>query len=146
MVIDEDTGAHWRPAVGGAWLLFTDPSTAPSAPTSDVPTDHRFAFRLLDPRSPVAVARVVPFWRDVWDRGADHWFLQAGQYTVTPDYRPVIGPTDLDGLYVNTGYSGHGIMMGVAGGRILAEGLTGNRADGPFAPDRTFEAVGPPTL
>lgn len=52
----------------------------------------------------------------------------------------------MEGLYVNTGYSGHGIMMGVTGGRILAEGLTGNRADGPFAPGRTFEAVGPPTL
>jgi sarcosine oxidase, subunit beta len=146
MVIDEDTGVHWRPAVQGAWLLFTDPTTQPSAPTGDVPLDHRFAFRLLDPSSPVSVARVVPFWRDVWDRGADHWYLQAGQYTVTPDYRPVIGPAGPEGLYVNTGYSGHGIMMGVAGGRILVEALTGNGGGSPFAPDRAFEAVGPPTL
>src|SRR5262249_20073116 len=119
MVIDEDTGAHWRPAVGGAWLLFTDPSTPPSEPTADVPTDHRLAFRLLDPDSPVSVARVVPFWREVWDRGADHWHLQAGQYTITPDYRPLIGESGVDGLFVDTGYSGHGIMMSVAGGRIL---------------------------
>ena len=145
MVIDEDTGTHWRPAMRGAWLLFTDPATPPSQPTNDVPLDHRFAFRLLDPASRVAAARVVPFWRDVWDRGADHWFLQAGQYTVTPDFRPIIGPVGPDGLYVNTGYSGHGIMMGVAGGRILAERITGS-GGGPFEPDRTFEAAAAPTL
>ena len=146
MVIDEDTGAHWRPAVQGAWLLFTDPTTEPSAPTADVPTDHRFAFRLLDPGSTVGVARVVPFWRDVWERGADHWYLQAGQYTLTPDYRPIIGPTGIDGLHVNTGYSGHGIMMGAAGSRVLVEQLTGTGGINPFAPDRTFDTVAQPTL
>ncbi len=146
MVIDEDTGAHWRPAVQGAWLLFTDPSTPPSEPTADVPTDHRFAFKLLDPASPVSVARVVPFWRDVWDRGADHWHLQAGQYTITPDYRPLIGASDIDGLFIDTGYSGHGIMMSVAGGRILAEQVTGSVDPNPFAPGRAFEAVAQPTL
>jgi sarcosine oxidase subunit beta len=145
MVIDEDTGAHWRPALGGAWLLFTDPATPASVPTADVPVDHRFAFSLLDPGSPVAVSRVVPFWRDIWDRGADHWFLQAGQYTITPDYRPIIGAAGPQGLYVNTGYSGHGIMMGVAGGRILTEQLTGH-GDNAFAPGRVFEAAWPPTL
>lgn len=146
MVIDEDTGVHWRPAVGGAWLLFTDPATRPSSPTADVPTDHRFAFRLLDPASPVSAARVVPFWRDVWDRGAAHWHLEAGQYTITPDYRPLIGASDIDGLFIDTGYSGHGIMMSVAGGRILAEQLTGNGVGNPFAPGRAFEAVAQPTL
>ena len=50
MTIDEESGAHWRPAYDrGAWLLHTDPATEPSEPTMDVPTDHRFAFRLMDP-------------------------------------------------------------------------------------------------
>ena len=148
MVIDEDTGAHWRPAWGGAWLLHTDPSTPPSEPTMDVPTDHRFAFGLLDPSSPVAVARVVPFWQDVWKRGSDHWLLQAGQYTVTPDFRPLIGPTPVEGLYVNTGYSGHGIMLSPAGGRILSEDLksSGRASSNPFRPDRSMEAREQPTL
>jgi sarcosine oxidase subunit beta len=146
MVVDEDTGAHWRPAQRGAWLLFTDPDTASSDPTFDVALDHRFAFRLLDPSSPVAAARVVPFWRDVWERGADHWLLQAGQYTVTPDYRPIIGPTGVEGLFINTGYSGHGIMLSVAGARILAEALVGGDDDGPFRPDRVFEPTPQPTL
>src|SRR5205085_5083085 len=81
MTIDQETSAHWRPAQGtGAWLLHTDPSTPPSEPTMDVPTDHRFAFGLLDPASPHSVCRTVPFWKDVWERGSDQWLLQAGQY------------------------------------------------------------------
>ena len=149
MVIDEDTGAHWRPAYGsGAWLLFTDPATPPSVPTPDVATDHRFAFELLDPRSAVSVARVVPFWRDVWDRGDVDWLLQAGQYTITPDYRPLIGQTKIGGLFVNTGYSGHGIMLGVAGGRSCVEAITGTLPHGsnPLRPDRRFEQLPQPTL
>ena len=147
MVIDEDTGAHWRPAYDrGAWLLCTEPTTPPTEPTMDVPTDHRFAFRLLDPASPVAVARVVPFWRDVWERGAGHWMLQAGQYTVTPDYRPLIGPTEIDGLFVNTGYSGHGIMLGPAGGRICADVIAEPSSPNPFDPRAPRAARAQPTL
>jgi sarcosine oxidase, subunit beta len=149
MVIDEDTGAHWRPAYGsGAWLLFTDPATPPSAPTADVPTDHRFAFELLDPRSAVSVARVVPFWNDVWDRRDANWLLQAGQYTITPDYRPLIGETKIDRLFVNTGYSGHGIMLGVAGGRSCVESITGAlpHDSNPLRPDRQLERRAQPTL
>lgn len=148
MTIDEETGAHWRPAYGrGAWLLHTDPATRPSAPTMDAPTDHRFAFRLMDPSSAVAVARVVPFWRDVWARGSRHWMLQAGQYTVSPDHRPLIGQTPVAGLYVNTGYAGHGIMLSPAGSRLLVETLTsGGRAANPFEPGRAMTPRPQPTL
>jgi sarcosine oxidase subunit beta len=148
MTIDEESGAHWRPAYDrGAWLLHTDPTTEPSEPTMDVPTDHRFAFRLMDPASPSSVARVVPFWRDVWERGSRHWMLQAGQYTVTPDHRPLIGETTVRGLFVNTGYSGHGIMLSPAGGRVLAEALTsGAGAEHPFAPGRAMALRPQPTL
>jgi len=148
MTIDEDTGAHWRPALAGAWLLFTDPSTPPQEPTDAVTPDPSFAFQVLDPSSPAAVARVVPFWRDVWDDGAAPWILQAGQYTVTPDHRPLIGPTGIDGLHVNTGYSGHGIMLSPAGGRAMVDLLRGEVApgDNPFAVDRAFADRPPPTL
>jgi len=148
MTIDEDTGAHWRPALEGAWLLFTDPTTPPQEPTDAVTPDPSFAFRVLEPSSPAAVARVVPFWRDVWEDGAAPWILQAGQYTVTPDHRPLIGPTGIEGLYVNTGYSGHGIMLSPAGGRAMADLLRGTTApaDNPFAVDRAFADRPPPTL
>jgi sarcosine oxidase subunit beta len=141
MTIDDDSGAHWRPALRGASLLFTDPATLPSEPVEEVPTDSRFAFRLLDPDSPVSVARVVPFWREVWDRGNAPWLLQAGQYTETPDRRPLIGPTGVEGLYVNAGYGGRGVMGSPAGSRILVDLVTGKLADAdnPYRLDRAFE-------
>lgn len=148
MTIDEDTGVHWRPALRGASLLHTDPSTPPSPATEDVPIDREFAFRLLDPRSPVSVARVVPFWRNVWERGTAQWWVEAGQYTMTPDHRPLIGPTGIDGLFVNTGYSGHGIMAGSAGSRLLVDVLTGriSPSENPFRLDREFREPAHVTL
>ena len=98
---------------------------------------------------PASLARVVPFWRDVWERGDAHWLLQAGQYTVTPDHRPLIGPAGPSGLFVNTGYSGHGIMLGPAGSALLAAQLTGagpGEAGNPFAVGRTFAERPQPTL
>jgi len=47
---------------------------------------------------------------------------------------------------VNTGYSGHGIMLGPAGGRLLVDLLTGKADENPFAPGRAFERRRPPTL
>jgi sarcosine oxidase subunit beta len=142
MTIDDDTGVHWRPTFQGASLLFADPSTPPTPPSEDVPLDHRFAFQLLDPASPVSASRVAPFWREVWDTWSASWILQAGHYTMTPDHRPLIGPTEVEGLLVNTGYSGRGVMAGPAGSRRLADLLTGGTpADAnPFRPDRPFAA------
>ena len=141
MTIDDDTGAHWRPWLRGAFLLYPDPGEPPGPPAEDLPTDHGFALGLLDPESPVSVARVAPFWCRVWERGSANWILQAGQYTMTPDHRPLLGPTPVEDLYVNTGYSGHGIMGSSAGSRIAVDTLTGRLTpyQNPFHPTREFQ-------
>jgi sarcosine oxidase, subunit beta len=141
MTIDDDTGAHWRPGLRGAFLLYTDPDEPPGPPAEDLPTDHGFALALLDPKSPISVARMAPFWRGVWERGSANWILQAGQYTITPDHRPLLGPTPVEGLYVNTGYSGHGVMGSAAGSRIVVDTLTGRLSpdQNPFRPIREFQ-------
>ena len=88
------------------------------------------------------MSRVAPFWREVWTAWSAPWMLQAGHYTMTPDHRPLIGPTEVDGLLVNTGYSGRGVMAGPAGSRRLVDLLTGRTspAANPLRPDRPFEA------
>lgn len=142
MTIEEETAAHWRPAMQGCLALFTDPSTPPSEPHDPVPIEHDWAFGLLDPASDHALSRVAPFWREVWADGASpaHWFLQAGQYEVTPDRRPYLGPIGPDGLHLNGGYSGHGIMAGPGGSRRVVDLLTGatDPAANPLRPDRAF--------
>jgi sarcosine oxidase subunit beta len=149
MTIDEATGAHWRPALRGAYVLLTEPSTPPTDPAWSVPTSADFAFRLLDPASPDAVSLVAPFWNDIWERGVN-WVLHAGQYEYTPDHRPFVGPTPVDGLWLNGGWSGHGVMGSGGGSRLLLDAILGTstgppdglRVDGPdgnpFRLDRAF--------
>ena len=137
MTIEVETGAHWRPALRGAYALWTAPAPAESL-AEDVPTSAGFAFGLLDPRSDHALARVAPFWKDVWETAGLQWWLQAGYYDYTPDHRPLLGPTAVPGLALNTGYSGHGIMGSGGGSRRVIDGITGRLKpeDNPFRPDR----------
>jgi sarcosine oxidase subunit beta len=128
MTIDDETGSHWRPALAGAFALRTDPTTPVGEPLLEVPTDDAMAHALLDPASPTSLALLAPFWRDVWRDGPPAWHLQAGQYEYTPDHRPFIGPTDRAGLFVNTGYSGHGVMCSAGGARRTVDLLLGRAA------------------
>ncbi len=149
MTIDEETGAHWRPALRGAYVLLTERGTPPTDPSWSVPTSADFAFRLLDPSSPDGVALVAPFWGDVWERGVN-WLIHAGQYEYTPDHRPFLSPTPVAGLWLNGGWSGHGVMGSGGGSRLLLDAISGTatgpewglRLNGPggnpFRLDRSF--------
>ena len=138
MTIHEETAAHWRPALQGAYALWTDPDAPPMEPLDDVTPDATFAFELLDPRSPRSLATISPFWSDIYRRGGPDWVLQAGQYEYTPDHRPYLGPSAVPGLHLNCGYSGHGIMASAGGSRLVVDLLTGRQdpATNPFRPDR----------
>lgn len=50
-----------------------------------------------------------------------------GAYDVTPDYNPIIGPSPLPGLFLATGFSGHGFKISPAVGRLVAELLLDGR-------------------
>lgn len=138
MTIDDDTGVHWRPVLSGAHVLDAAPRGPGREPVENVPPDLDMAFRVLDPSRSEAAARVSPFWGEAWRNGEFSWMVHSGQYTISPDHRPLIGRTPVEGLWVNSGYSGHGIMCSPAGGRILADLITAQLEDSPFSPDRTF--------
>jgi sarcosine oxidase subunit beta len=126
MVIDQDTGAHWRPEKPGAALAWAQTHEPPGEPLDDVPANPRFIHQVLE-----GVYRLCPFWLDVAESlKRDQVYVQAGQYTVTPDDKPIIGPhPEIGGLYFNTGYSGHGIMGAPGGGRLLADLVIGRVND-----------------
>ena len=138
MTIHEETAAHWRPGLRGCFGLFTDPRTPPGEPLENVPTNAEFAFSLLDPRSPTSLARLSPVWEAAWEEGTLNWFLQAGQYTYTADHRPLLGPSDVPGLVLNGGYSGHGIMASAGGSRLVVDAMLGRvpTEANPFRPQR----------
>jgi sarcosine oxidase subunit beta len=142
MTIHEETAAHWRPGLAGCFGLFTDPKTLPGEPLDNVPTSVDVAFSLLDPHSPTSLARLSPLWESVWDAGSLDWVIQAGQYTYTADHRPLLGPSDVPGLVLNVGYSGHGIMASAGGSHLTVNAMLGRlpltATPNPFHPSRTL--------
>jgi D-hydroxyproline dehydrogenase subunit beta len=138
MTIHEETAAHWRPGLRGVYGLWTDPRTPPGEPLDNVPTSVDFAFGLLDPQSPSSLARLSPVWQSAWDEGTLYWVLHAGQYTYTADHRPLLGPSDIPGLSLNCGYSGHGIMASAGGSRMAVDAMLGRISEdqNPFRPQR----------
>lgn len=60
-------------------------------------------------------------------RGVDVLQSWGGLIDVTPDAVPVISQVDdLPGLFISTGYSGHGFGIGPAAGRLTADLVTGD--------------------
>jgi glycine/D-amino acid oxidase-like deaminating enzyme len=52
-----------------------------------------------------------------------------GGYDVTPDYNPIIGPSPREGLFLATGFSGHGFKISPAVGRLVADLLVDGKTD-----------------
>ncbi|GAB2514093.1 NAD(P)/FAD-dependent oxidoreductase [Nocardia heshunensis] len=73
-----------------------------------------------------------------------------GAYDVTPDYNPIIGPAPIPGLFLATGFSGHGFKISPAVGRLAADLLLDGGTDLPHvdAADFRYErfAEGRPLL
>lgn len=62
--------------------------------------------------------------------GADVSNEWRGIRCITPDHRPFVGPTDLEGFYTITGMCGEGITLGPACAELLAEHLrTGDSSE-----------------
>ncbi len=137
MTIDADTGAYWRPEVDGAALGWALPEP-PGEPLDKVPTDWTFPAVVLD-----GAARLVPLWNQVAETlTRENVFLSAGQYTCTPDHKPIIGPCNqVPGLYFSVGFSGHGIMASPGAARLLVDLIIdpGANAENPFRLQRFAE-------
>lgn len=65
--------------------------------------------------------------------------LVSGLYDVTPDHDPILGPvSELPGVWLAAGFSGHGFMLAPAVGRLVAESVID-----PGSSDRLLEAFSP---
>ena len=93
--------------------------------------------RTLDPARVGVMTRAAAETLDL-DGAADvtPW---AGLRPVTPDSRPLIGPSRLPGLFLNTGHGGLGWTLAAGSARLAADLLLGREAAvdaAPFAPNR----------
>jgi D-hydroxyproline dehydrogenase subunit beta len=136
MTLSLDTGAHWRPEGPGAWLGWSGafPDEA-REPRDEISADWRFPALTL-----AEVARDAPFWDEIAERlTQSNVTVEAGLYDMSPDTHPIIGGVGrVAGLYVNSGYSGHGVMGSAAGARRLADLIVGKEREdeNPFRPAR----------
>jgi FAD-dependent oxidoreductase domain-containing protein 1 len=135
MVIDPG-GVHWRHDDAAA---DGDPDRIIVALTRwDEPVGENFepANERWDREFLPALIRRVPAFRDLTD--VEGW---AGLYEMTPDHNPVLGEHPaLRGFIFASGFSGHGLMMSPATGKIVSEIVRTGKSTtfdvSIFAPDR----------
>ncbi len=126
-------GVYWKPEDAG-WtrvgkLSYEGDAPVPDPDHYDEGVSHAFIDFCRE-----KLSRRLPRYAE-----AISWGGCGALYTVTPDSHPLIGRVPgIDGLYLVSGFSGHGFKLGPAVGQGVASLITGCEAGG-FAP--SFFAV-----
>lgn len=109
---------YFRPETGGVVLAGTgdhgDPIADPDTLTDEVDLAH------VDHIGGLISRRMPAFAEAKYTAG---W---TGPYDITPDWKPLVGPVPgADGLYIATGFSGHGFKLAPTIGEALAQTVLG---------------------
>ena len=119
MVIDLETGFHFRPArdftnarqtKNEILFAYPDPTEANSFDTNFDESFIEKVYERARHRSPY-LYETKPILKK----------CRAGLYENTPDHHAILGGCGIEGLYFANGFSGHGVMHSPATGRALAE-------------------------
>jgi len=132
MVVDLDTSFHFR-CEGNALLIGCN-WECPTPRDPDAPAVFEFGF--LQAIAEYGLHR-LPL---LADAGFDTKRCWAGYYAETPDHHAIIG--EADGIYMATGFGGHGIMHSPAAGEAIAEIIVDGKSDldvGALRPSRFAE-------
>ncbi|MEO8884357.1 MAG: FAD-binding oxidoreductase, partial [Devosia sp.] len=131
LVVKRGYHMHYRPAAGKPlrnWILDAEPGflLAPMNAGIRLTTGAEFAFRDA-PKTPIQLERAEPIARALFPLGeridADPWM---GSRPCTPDMMPIIGPAPRHPhLWFAFGHAHHGMTLGPATGRMIAEMVTG---------------------
>jgi sarcosine oxidase, subunit beta len=122
MVVETETGFHFRPVAGGLRLAMAE-------------RELRWGFEEVVDEQLVAdwlrrLARRYPR-----AAGVDVGRAWAGLYDMTPDAHPILGWAG-DGVYAACGFSGHGFMQSPAVGAAVAEELLAGGSEFDLTPFR----------
>src|SRR5262245_13512710 len=108
-VVIDPTGVHWRSSANNEIVI--------AKTNRQEPPGIRFGFdldRFHDDLMPVLESRVPEF------RDLKLVFGWGGLYEMTPDHNGIIDQL-ADRLYIAAGFSGHGLMMAAATGKLMSE-------------------------
>ena len=115
-------GVHTRPEGSGASqaiLMLWEYQTKKSSPTWPLLLDEKFIEITLR-----GLSRMIPALNEYFAR-MPRPILDGGYYTKTPENRPLIGETHVEGAYLIGALSGFGIMSACGAGELLAGQITG---------------------
>ena len=111
MVVDMNTGFHFRPESLGFLLAWNDPQETTGFNTNLEPS---FIEKVL-----TLAADRVPCFENLAVNPKRAW---AGLYEMSPDHHAIIGPVEeVPGFFCANGFSGHGVMHSPATGRMVAD-------------------------
>ncbi|MCF6278558.1 MAG: hypothetical protein L3J16_07420, partial [Anaerolineales bacterium] len=115
-------GVHTRPE-GGAdsamILMLWEYQTRQLSPVWPLPLDaHYFEIALR------GLSRMLPALTAYFEH-PPRPMLDGGYYTKTPENRPLIGATPVEGAYLIGALSGYGIMSACGAGELLASRISG---------------------
>jgi len=123
-------GAHGRPdgrGEGGTFLALFNYENEAADIVFPLPEHEHYAEITLR-----GLVTMVPGFQTYVDKGVRP-YVDGGYYVKTRENRPLIGPTEIEGVYVSGAYSGFGIMASPAGGDLLARHVLGKELP-PYAP------------
>lgn len=120
MVIDLETGFHFRPAKNTRdEILFAYPDRG-EKPSFDTNFEESFIEKVY-----AQAARRAPF---LCQTKVIREKCRAGLYENTPDHHAILGGCEIENLYFAVGFSGHGVMHSPATGRALSEIILDGKA------------------
>lgn len=126
MVIDAETGFHFRRRDGGVTLTIPLPVSTEQIARNRRLEPEAFSLHLDDALWPLLqteIRRRCPALARAGIRRA--W---AGLYEMTPDEHPILGATAVEGFLCGCGFSGHGFMHSPMAARLLAESILGEKS------------------
>lgn len=109
MTLCLDDGAYVKQCPNGTFMLGRDNPDSPKDTSYEASPAflHEVSSRIL-PRLPLlAGVRVVRQW--------------TGPYANTPDHQAIVGKSPVEGLFLDCGWSGHGLQFGPSVGQVMAE-------------------------
>ncbi len=113
MVLCLDDGTYFKQAPNGTFLIgWGNPHEIKEINNDSTTTFlEEVAKRVLVKMPMLKGVRVVRQW--------------AGPYDLTPDFQAILGRMPVDGLFINCGWSGHGLQFAPSASRVIKEMILG---------------------